>query len=88
MEEESVKKEFFALTTAKNPENIYAVTPVLISELHDITTAELFELCRGIKQFPVKVSLRVDGKLEKLSEDHPSVKQIRGKIQVQTNANY
>ncbi len=88
MEEESVKKEFFALTTARNPENIYAVSPLLISELHDITTAELFELCRGIKQFPVKVSLRVDGKLEKLSEDHPSVKQIRGKIQVQTNANY
>lgn len=81
LEDESVKRRFFELTAVDNQENIYDAPSVAISELHEITQAEFVELCRGIKQFAGDISLRVDGILIDLREDHPFVEQARRNIQ-------
>lgn len=87
LEDESVKSRFFELSAVKDQENIYNASPEKISELFEITNAELVELCRGVKQFTGVVSILVEGHQIRLSEENYLVKQARKKIQLQTEVN-
>lgn len=78
--DESLKREFFALSSNLASENIYNATPDNIVELCEITRAELKELCRGIRAFPENIFLSVDGNRIELTDRTPLIAIIRTEL--------